>query len=58
MAKENERLSESLNVPLTPTMKQVILNLAEREERKPAEMARMLWREALGTRGEPQKAKR
>jgi hypothetical protein len=52
MAKTKERLSTALNVPLTPSMKKEIRTLAEREERKPAEMGRMLWREALDAREE------
>lgn len=45
-----ERLDETLAVPLTRSMKKEITDLAEVEERKPATMARLLWREALNAR--------
>ena len=48
MAKE--KLDQMLCVPLSKSMKEEIQEIAEREERKPADMGRVLWREAIEVR--------
>lgn len=50
--KEKEPLKEVMNIPVTASMKNEILETAESEERKPADMGRVLWREALEARKE------
>lgn len=54
--KEKEALNEMLNIPVTKSMKREIIAEAEAEERKPADMGRVLWREALEARKEKELA--
>lgn len=50
MAKQKEKLDQMLQVPMTKTMKAEVVAEAEHEERKPADMGRVLIREALDAR--------
>lgn len=50
MAKKKDTFDTVMNVPVTTEMKDRIAQEADREERKPADMGRVLWREALEAR--------
>lgn len=49
-AKKKEPLDQILQIPLTKSMKSEVIEEAENEERKPADMGRVLLREALDAR--------